>query len=91
MPTDKKRILLSVPENTYARLQAYKMKNGITSDAGACLQLITKQLDSLDGVEQMLDMVRRFTPDELLQISNLGLQEVKALADATKADSDGNA
>ena len=40
MPTDKKRINLSIPEEVYERLAKYKKKNGITSDAGACLQLI---------------------------------------------------
>ena len=36
MPTDKKRINLSIPEEVYERLAKYKKKNGITSDAGAC-------------------------------------------------------
>ena len=81
MPTDKKRINLSIPEEVYERLAKYKKKNGITSDAGACLQLIVRQLDALDNTELMLDMVRRFSVDELKQISDQGIVQFKDIAD----------
>ena len=81
MPTDKKRINLSIPEEVYERLTVYKKKNGITSDAGACLQLIVRQLDALDNTELMLDMVRRFSVDELKQISDQGIVQFKDIAD----------
>ena len=81
MPTDKKRINLSIPEEVYERLTVYRKKNGITSDAGACLQLIVRQLDALDNTELMLDMVRRFSVDELKQISDQGIVQFKDIAD----------
>lgn len=81
MPTDKKRINLSIPEEVYARLAKYKKKNGITSDAGACLQLIVRQLDALDNTEVMLDIVRRFSVDELNQLSEQGMSQLKGFVD----------
>lgn len=81
MPTDKKRINLSIPEEVYERLTKYKKKNGITSDAGACLQLIVRQLDAIDSTEAMLDIVRKFSVDELNQISEQGMSQLKGLAD----------
>lgn len=84
MPTDKKRINLSIPDAIYDRLQVYKAKNGITSDAGACLQLITRQLDALDDAEKMLAAASRFSLDELQQISNIGLSMMKNVMDGKK-------
>lgn len=81
MPTDKKRINLSIPEEVYERLTKYKKKNGITSDAGACLQLIVRQLDAIDSTEAMLDIVRKFSVDELNQLSEQGMTQLKGLAD----------
>lgn len=82
MPTDKKRINLSIPEEVYERLTKYKKTNGITSDAGACLQLIVRQLDALDQSEAMLAMVRRMGLDELNQLSEQGMSQFKKLADS---------
>lgn len=81
MPTDKKRINLSIPEEVYERLSKYKKKNGITSDAGACLQLIVRQLDAIDNTEVMLDIVRKFSVEELNQISEQGMTQLKGFAD----------
>lgn len=77
MPTTNKRINLTIPELVYERLLAYKKKNGISSDAAACLQLIVRQLDGLDNMEKMLQLVSKFSPDELQQISSLGLNAIK--------------
>ena len=82
MPTEKKRINLSIPEDVYERLTKYKKKNGITSDAGACLQLIVRQLDALDQSEAMLDMVRRFSKEELQMFSAQGAGMFKDLTDS---------
>ena len=81
MPTEKKRINLSIPEEVYERLTKYKKKNGITSDAGACLQLIVRQLDALDNTEVMLDIVRRFSVVELNQLSEQGMTQLKGFVD----------
>lgn len=81
MPTMNKRINLTVPENIYTRIEAYKSKNGISSDAAACLQLIVRQLDGMDNAEKMMQMVMRFTPEELEKISNIGLHGIQLLMD----------
>lgn len=77
MPTKNKRINLTIPENVYERIEKYKQKNGITSDASACLQLIVRQLDGQDSTEQMLDMVSRFSMEELQSISTMGFKAIK--------------
>lgn len=81
MPTTNKRINLTIPDNVYERLLAYKQKNGITSDSSACLQLIVRQLDSIAHGEQMMQMVSRFSIDELKAISDLGLDIIKTELD----------
>ena len=48
MPSTKKRVNLTIPGAVYDQLQAYKSRNGITTDASACLQLIVQQLSSND-------------------------------------------
>lgn len=81
MPTEKKRVNLSIPDAIYDRLQAYKQKNGITSDAGACLQLITRQLDGQDNADKMLQAASKFSLEELQSLSNLGLSLMKQAVD----------
>ncbi len=81
MPTTNKRVNMSVPDELYERLQAYKKKNGISSDAGACLQLVTRQLDALENTDKMLQMISRFTNDELRQITDIGLTQIKSVAE----------
>lgn len=46
MPTDKKRINLTVSDEVYECLQIYKKTFGIYTDAGACLQLIRQRLNA---------------------------------------------
>lgn len=79
MPTTNKRINLTVPAHIYERIDTYKAKNGIASDAAACLQLIVRQLDGMDNADKMMQMVMRFTPEELQKISTLGVQEINRL------------
>ena len=43
MPSDKKRINLTVPDDVYELLQKYKKNACISNDATACLQLIIVQ------------------------------------------------
>lgn len=81
MPTDKKRVNLTMPEDVYDRLQAYRNKYAISTDAGACLQLIVRQLDSIDQSEQMMRMVSRFDMKELEELSRIGLASLKAESD----------
>jgi hypothetical protein len=77
MPTTKKRVNLALSDDIYERLQRYKEKNGISSDAGACLMLIIRQLDTIAETEQMMNIVSRFTMEELQQLSNIGLSMIK--------------
>ena len=81
MPTDKKRVNLSIPDAVYERLLVYKQKNGITSDASACLQLITRQLDNIEHGEMMMKVASKFSLEELQQMSNLGLATMKHIFD----------
>lgn len=79
MPTTNKRINLTVPKHLYKRIETYKTKNGISSDAAACLQLIVRQLDGIEEAAQMMQLVSRFTTEELLEISKIGIQDVKKI------------
>lgn len=82
MPTDKKRINLTLPDEIYSRLQIYRSKYGIASDAGACLQLIVRQLDSIETGERMMQMVSRFTEEELKEMTSMSIPIMKQLIDA---------
>ena len=79
MPTDKKRVNLTIPEEVYTRLLTYRTKNGISTDAGACLQLIVRQLDSIENSEKILALMSRYSLEELKQISDEGLTSIQAL------------
>jgi len=48
MPTKYKRINLTVPDDLYERLQAYKEQNCIYRDATACLFLLTQSLNEFE-------------------------------------------
>lgn len=52
MPSKKKRIGLTVPDDVYVLLQHFKHENGILNDAAACMQLIVKQLRDLYRKEE---------------------------------------
>ena len=86
MPTEKKRVNITIPDDVYERLLAYRTKYGISSDAGACLQLIIRQLDSIDNGERMLQMVSRFTADELQQMAQMSIPTMKMLIDSQNGD-----
>ena len=77
MPTEKKRINLTIPDQIYQRLLVYKEKYGVSSDAAACLQLITQQLKAQEESELMLDLMRNTPRQQLLQLSQEGLSLMK--------------
>lgn len=81
MPTMKKRVNLALSDDVYERLQIYKEKNGISSDAGACVMLIIRQLDAIQETEQMMQLVSRFSKEELHKLSEIGLSMIKQEAD----------
>ena len=77
MPTIKKRINLTVPDELYEKLQDYKQKHGIESDASACLQLVTQQLKAAEQSEAMLDFIKNSNMEQLMQLSKEGFTFMK--------------
>lgn len=79
MPSDKKRINLTIPDELYVRLQAYKNEQGISSDASACLQLIVQQLNGLEQSKAMLRLINNFSVEQLNKLSMEGLTLTKSV------------
>lgn len=77
MPSNKKRVNLTVPDDVYKRLQAYKQQMGITNDATACYQLIVQQLKSQENSEAVLKVLRECSVEQLLHYTKEGLTELK--------------
>lgn len=84
MPSTNKRVNLTLTDEIYQRLQVYKTKNGILNDATACLQLVVRQLNSIDQTETIFDTLRKMTPEDFALVSNEGLTAMKQMADMTK-------
>lgn len=78
MPSDKKRVNLTIPDDVYERLQSYKQRMGITNDATACYQLIIQQLKSQEDGETILKVLRECSVEQLLQSSREGLMTLKS-------------
>lgn len=78
MPSDKKRVNLTISDDVYKRLQVYKYRMGITNDATACYQLIVQQLKSQEDSETVLKILRECSVEQLLQYSKEGLTELKS-------------
>ena len=79
MPSGKKRINLTIPDELYARLQAYKDEQGISSDASACLQLIVQQLNGLEQSKAMLRLINNCSVEQLNKLSMEGLTLTKSV------------
>lgn len=79
MPSDKKRVNLTIPDELYARLQAYKDEQGISSDASACLQLIVQQLNGLEQSKAMLRLINNCSVEQLNKLSVEGLTLTKSV------------
>ena len=77
MPSDKKRINLTVPDEVYALLQEYKEDACVSNDATACLQLIVLQLRAQKNIRIVKDMMERSSLEQLQQMSNDGLSFLK--------------
>lgn len=78
MPSDKKRINLTVTDELYARIQEYKKEHGVSGDASACLQLIVQQLNNLENSKVMLQLLRNCSVEQLTAISQKGFTELKS-------------
>ena len=77
MPSDKKRINLTVTDELYARIQEYKKEHGVSGDASAWLQLIVQQLNNLENSKVMLQLLRNCSVEQLTAISQEGFTELK--------------
>lgn len=75
MPTKNKRINLTVPEPLYEKIMAFKDENGIASDAGACLQLISAQLRGLETTNQMMEALKHLSPEQMKSIASIGIDD----------------
>ncbi|MBP3501434.1 MAG: hypothetical protein J6J63_04390 [Oscillospiraceae bacterium] len=92
MPSTKKRVNLTIPDNVYERLQAYMKRNGIANDATACLQLVVQQLNSFENTATLLDFIQRSNMEQLMEVSREGFEAMKQLkmpAPQKLPDSDG--
>lgn len=85
MPTTKKRVNLALSEEVYGKLQQYKERYGITSDAGACVMLIVRQLDAIAESEQMMKMMSKFSKEELQKMSEIGVEAILRMNDSNNA------
>lgn len=81
MPSDKKRVNLTIPDAIYEKLQAYKEQAGLFNDATACLQLIIQQLNAQEVDRTMIEFMRKSSLDQLTQVSGEGLSLLKAAID----------
>ncbi len=77
MPTTNKRVNLTLTDDVYERLQNYKKKSGLSSDATACLQLVNLQLQAQEANEQLLKIIRTIPEDQLKTISSEGFRFLK--------------
>jgi len=75
MPSDKKRINLTVPDEIYEQLQVYKAESGISSDATACLQLVVQQLKAYRVNQALLNLLQNSSVEQLQQMASEGLNE----------------
>jgi hypothetical protein len=79
MPSTNKRINLTISEPLYEKISAYRDENGIVSDAGACIQLISAQLKGLESTKQLMQVMRKFSAEELEHMSREGLNAINQL------------
>ena len=84
MPSDKKRINLTIPDEVYERLQAYKNESGIVNDATACLQLIVQQLKAYENNNVIMNFLQNSTLEQLQQAANEGAAQLQDLRNKGK-------
>ena len=84
MPSDKKRINLTIPDEVYERLQAYKNESGIVNDATACLQLIVHQLKAHEDNKAIMHYLKNSSIEQLQQAANEGAAQLQDLLNKGK-------
>lgn len=81
MPSENKRINLTVTPELYEQILSYKAKYGCPTDTSACIQLITQRLHSLEETEQMLKVFKAIPEEELTRLSLEGINLMKTELD----------
>ena len=79
MPTTNKRINLTIPEELYEEIQAFKKANFITTDSAACIQLIKGRLKAFGETKIMLEALQKMSPEELDSVSREGLEFMRSV------------
>ena len=77
MPSDKKRINLTVPNDVYELLQEYKKEVCVSNDATACLQLIVLQLKAQKKSKIAMSVFANLSSEQLQQAFNEGVSFIK--------------
>lgn len=77
MPSTKKRINLTVPDTLYEQLQKYKAEMGISSDATACLQLVTQQLNGHKYNQLLIRFLQEVPLEQIQAIASEGIGTLK--------------
>lgn len=80
MPSTKKRVNLTIPDDIYARLHEYMAENGLVNDATACLQLIVQQLNSQKNAKIIMSYLQNTSLEQLQNIASEGAVQAKELA-----------
>lgn len=81
MPSENKRINLTVTPELYEQILSYKEKYGCPTDTSACIQLITQRLRSLEETEQMIKLFKAIPAEELTKMSAEGISFMKSEID----------
>lgn len=84
MPSTKKRINLTIPDEIHQKLRTYMEENGIVSDATACLQLIVQQLKAQENAKLLQQYLQNFSLEQLQNAANDGAGQLKELLDNGK-------
>ena len=84
MPSENKRINLTVPESLYEKIAAYKEANGFMSDAAACVQLVAKQLKAEEDNNEIISFMRNMPMEQLRKLSELGINEIRTMQNPGK-------
>ncbi len=85
MPSEKKRVNLTIPDDVYGRLQLYKQRHGIVNDATACYQLIVQQLTAQENGETFLKFMQACPAELLVEMTEHAINDAKQLPPSVKA------
>ena len=77
MPSDQKRINLTIPDDVYELLQEYKKEACVSNDATACLQLIILQLKAQKNSKVAMRVFANLSQEQLQQAFNEGVNFIK--------------